>query len=359
MFNYAIERILILEYSLLILLTLITGAFTILFEIRFQRREKLYKSQKNLLATFISQQVSGKKEFFSLYYKNFAMMIRVLQEFDMIYSDIFWIGLKKWIIYDIFYYDLKDHLESVKWHKQILALRALSLSPDPEFEQYAFKFLKSKNTLLQLTLIDYAISIENQKLLRACIKNMAYHDVKNLEFFYRDSFSYSAPNVFQNIFEIYKTCNADAEKLNCLKVFSSKIGKYRFEDLEKDLQSQNFQVRWWAMNALINCESEKTTHYFINQVQDPNWQMRFLAIHYLGLLLHEDLSPILEKALTDEHFWIRLSAAWSLKSLGEDGKKILLRQQQEDAKKVSQYVLLAVKSPNEKDMIKLTSLNLT
>jgi len=357
MIDLTIKKIIFLEYEFLFLLLIAAVSFTFFFQLKYRRKAFKAKTLKVIFSQLISQRVFGERLLIPNEIRDFESVIKILQDFDQIFSDSFWTSFKRWIIYDVFYEDFLSHINSTKWDKQILAIRALSMSFDPAYENYAFKFLKSKTVLLQLAIANYAVHIKNSELIYACIKYMSKISPSTIELFFRDSFFSSSCQTFQLLLNIYKRAEEN-ERIICLKVLSEKTGFLTFELLKNDLMSNNLPLRWWAFHALKNIPTPGSVDFFEKNLNDPNWQIRFTSFFAIFNTKDEKRAAILEKGLSDSHFAIRLISGWGLKKLGEKGKSILINQQLPEAKKIGKYMLLTPSPTFDKLMERFVKSNL-
>ncbi len=340
MIDSTIKKIILLEYGLLFLLSISAAFFTFFFQLKYRRKAFKAKTLKVILSQLISQRVFGEGLLIPNKIRDFESVIKILQEFDQMFSDSFWTSFKRWIIYDVFYEDFVSHINSRKWDMQILAIRALNMSFDPVYENYAFKFLKSETILLQLAIVNYAVNIKNSELIYACIKYMSKISPSTIELFFRDSFFTSSNQTFQLLLNIYKRAEEN-ERIICLKILSERTGFLTFNLLKNDLSSSNFPLKWWAFNALKNIPTPESLDFLEKNLDDPNWQIRFTSFLAIFNTKVEKRASILEKGLLDSHFAVRLISGWGLKKLGEVGKSILINQKQQEAKMIGQYMLLS------------------
>jgi outer membrane protein OmpA-like peptidoglycan-associated protein len=119
------------------------------------------------------------------------------------------------------------------------------------------------------------------------------------------------------------------------------------ESLPKILEiagtTKSAEVRIGCIKAMVAFKNPLCLEYVVNQIESPDWVMRSQAAKALGYIGNDTHIPLLKTLLnSDEHYWVKLYSALSLKQFGKPGKRILksaLKRPDPETERIAQYVL--------------------
>lgn len=108
-------------------------------------------------------------------------------------------------------------------------------------------------------------------------------------------------------------------------------------------ETESAELRIGCIKAMVAFKNPMCLDYVAGQVTSPNWVMRSQAAKALGYMGNATHIPTLQVLLEgDEHFWVKLYSALSLKRLGDSGERILhsvLGHSDQETVQISQFVL--------------------
>ncbi len=112
--------------------------------------------------------------------------------------------------------------------------------------------------------------------------------------------------------------------------------------IKQDLVNSDDKIRLRAVKILASFPSEETEKLILPFLEDTNYLIRAEVIKSLSVLLGNNAINYLEKALSDEEWWVRLQAALALKRMGNVGENLLKSKRSEENQRVfdvCQYAL--------------------
>ncbi len=348
---FFLEKLIFFEFVILFFFISLILFVSFFYEISSKIKQRKKKVIQEILTHFLAEQIYVTDIVIPEYLRDFEIFISVIEEFDIKMTSLSWTLMKEWVIHDIFKEKLRKTLSSSFWAKNLLALRALNLSPRVSFLEKVKPFLEKTRPILRFSAVPILIQMGTKEAIYSVIKAMA-KESKTTQYPYRDNLLKAPVFIYKILQELYHSCQEREMRLCCLKVLSTKVGFLQYTSLEKDLHGEDLEVKWWAIRALANNPSMEIFSFLKKQVEDKDWRIRSLSWQILGRnKLHEDLG-FFTKGLEDEHYWVRICAGWAIKGQGEEGIKILQNQTQEKQTSfsVSQYVLQASYAEFEKNL---------
>ncbi len=301
-FSYALFYIYLIQ-GICITLVII---FSVYFEKMYKRKEKKQQQFKAIMLACVKQEFPLEK--LPSHLREFQVIIPVLEELDQKIASPFWEQMKESLIHGYLYFDIKKNLRRERWDQISWALRGLRLCPKVENESAYLEYLSHDNISVRLLAIDGALKLQTKPLIAALLSHLgSLHEY--FKFPYLDALLRGDENVWKKVVAIYR--EDPLLRDSAIEVLSRKGGLLTLEDIVAFLPSFSKQSRRWAIEALAQVPSEKTSTILLEELKAPEWERRLHATYLLGQLRAKP-HPNIEALLKDDVKKVRLAAGWAL-----------------------------------------------
>lgn len=231
----------------------------------------------------------------------------------------------------------KSHL----WAHRNYAARTFSLLPMLEDTDKILALLNDDVFLVRAIAAGAAVSLELPKAIEKIIHYMSQHEGYTYYFFRDLLINKSTVTVLEQIEEMAQQDKDPHIHLACLDILSGKSMIIKRPFLSKDLHSTDEKTRLAAVRIYAHNLQKESAVVLSLCIEDSYPEIRKEAALGLSHYLSEQTLKLLEKALSDGEWIVRLQAALSLKKLGKIGQQILDDQKSEEnniAYETAQYV---------------------
>lgn len=109
-----------------------------------------------------------------------------------------------------------------------------------------------------------------------------------------------------------------------------KITKYQWM-VEKELQSENMEMRIQALKGLYRLNYMKDISLLLPFFQSPSWEERLFSARVAGALMADQFEAHLERLMGDDEWWVRNAAAEALLSIFGEEKLVQVESNHPDA----------------------------
>lgn len=336
-----------IDYHLLTLF-LIGEAFILLFLMGMIVFHRIFRS-------FSDRVIAKKKDQFSQYYLslieskkpfsvqehpkvggNEKILLETIEEFKQRIGGELWYSIQKGVV-DSFLISLaRKRAKSFFWIKRNFSSRVFALKAYPEDEETILKLMDDKKFLVRSPASFASVYLESQRGVMKLVQTIK-NEYGYSQFIYLDALIQGSEKVFQYLIDIAK--DPLYHKI-ILKVLAARSWGRVIPFLESNFNSGDPEVRFLSLKVLMRNPLPNTSEHFFKGVLEQDVGIRALSLEGIGAYPTDQSSAILEKALNDSVWEVRLSAGKALKRLGQLGINILCRQKEGVALEVAKYVLV-------------------
>lgn len=333
--------------ALVVEIFMIIGCFIFLIFYYFlslyrKKQQKKHQSQLRVLfLDYLTNPTEDQLERIKNIKVNQRDLLKVLESFDLRFSDESWNQIKQAILTEQCLNQARQMTESASWIQRDIGLRFLKLAISPQDEPIVKRLLEDSHSLVRIKAAMSAVKLGTRPLIEHLLHRMIKESTLG-RYPYRDALIKSKKEVFIILEEILKTDKNEEIRLICLDVLSTRVAESLLPVVEEYLQSEHLENKIIAIRILANFPREKSIQYLIQFLSNKDWQARLEAAKGLRTLVALKSIPHLAKALNDPVWEVRLEAALALKKMGEEGLIILSRQDpdiNQQAFETAQYAL--------------------
>lgn len=263
-------------------------------------------------------------------------LLQVLEDFNRNIGGEEWEKIKNEAV-DTFLLQLaRKKATSYFWLSRNLAARIFLLQAHLEDEPLILNLMKDKQFLVRNPASFAAVHIESFKGVEHLFE-VLNNEYGFSQFVYRDALIQGSYKVFDHIIEIG---SQPKYHISALKVLAARSWGRNIPFLESDLQLYHYpEIRYWALKVLLRNPVLESLPYYEKGARDKLAHIRALSMEGISTFSSDQSPKMLEKALHDKVWEVRLEAAKGLKRLGEIGINILNNQKEGVSLEVAKYVL--------------------
>ncbi|PIS02236.1 MAG: hypothetical protein COT85_06805 [Chlamydiae bacterium CG10_big_fil_rev_8_21_14_0_10_42_34] len=319
---------------LFLIIVILIHRLILYFKVKFSRKRNAILSQffLNLLeknTPFDINNYPGKKSWKKL-------TLEIFEAFDRRLKGDEWVSLKNKACEVLLLDTARKWAKSIFWLKRNFAARVFAIYCLPIDEPLILKLMDDHKFLIRSPASLAAIHLESshgvEKILHAISDEYGF-----AQFFYRDALLSGSTKVLEIMTQL--ATNPILHK-TILDILGSKSWGKTILFLKNDLISSDPEIHYLALRALIRNLLPDSYPYFHAAATNENPKIRAVGIEGLSLFLGENPWEVLEKALQDPVWAVRVEAGKTLKSGGEKGLEILKRQENPIAKEAANYALV-------------------
>lgn len=344
---FTIEVVLIVEVVLILLIVLSICLLHLISTFREKKNKEGEKALRTLLLNGITENKLPIKEEVEPYLYSLSVVVQVIRELNGKIKGATWRKGKELILKEWMGDKIRRALFSRNWKKKSWSLQALALYPRSELEERVILLLKDKIPAVRFSAATCLIKINTQNGVNHLLKAMAEEE-SYARYPYRDLLVTGDVQIFTFIANQYRESEDVGIRICALEVLSQKVGFIHVDLVKKDLESENPELKWWALRALENCPSEESIAILEKHAaEDQDERLRTIAIQSLGIIMDRKALPLFEKLLRDPSQIIRMQAAIALKKLGSLGKNVLKNQKEENHHEAFSAARFALSLPDD------------
>ncbi|MCP5506380.1 MAG: HEAT repeat domain-containing protein [Chlamydiales bacterium] len=344
---FAIEMILGIEVVLIFSIVLAVCLLHIFSAHRLKKDQETDKALRALLLKAITEsQLPQKGEIYPHLY-SISIVVQVLRELNGKIKGANWRKIKELILKEWIGDQVYRALFSKGWKKKSWALQALALYPKKELEEKIITLLRDKVPAVRFSSATCIIHMKTQNGVNHLLQVMAKEETY-ARYPYRDLLVTGDSEIFTYVANQYRDSQDQNVRICALEVLSQKIGFIKVDLIKKDLDSDNPELKWWALRALENCPSEESMAILEKHAaKDQDERLRSIAIQSLGIIMDRKALSLFEKLLKDPSQVIRVQAAIALKKLGSVGLAVLKNQKEDQHKEAFDAARFALSLPDD------------
>ena len=216
------------------------------------------------------------------------------------------------------------------------AAQTFSLYAEEKDRQTILKLMGDKDFLVRRTASFAAVKQEViegvEKILHSILVERGYP-----HYIYRDALIRAPDSVFKKMLEYI---DHPQYKKVVLDILSTHSWGRDVSVIKNDLTSQDQEARLLALTTLTKNPLPGASEIFEQVSSDTNPHIRIIAMKGMVNYMKDSSWSILEKALNDPDWGVRVAAGSALKKLGDKGKEILNRQKEGLALEAAKYALI-------------------
>ena len=263
------------------------------------------------------------------------VLLLVIEDISSKFSGEHWENIKKILLDKYLFSCTRKWAQDKRWLKRHFVARCFALGAHKEDEDLIIKLLNDKVPLIRITAAISAIAIASVPLLLAFFDAMKKEPERG-RYAYRDAVLKGQSHIFSWIREQLKIEEDIAMRYIYLDILGAKYDSFVLRYIHKDLQHKEDKLRLKAVKILTNFPTKEALELFLPFLEDHYYLIRAEVIAVLPKIMGQEALPILTKTMQDKSWWVRLQAALGLKSLGNEGKSVLMK---EESQEVAKYVL--------------------
>lgn len=302
------------------------------FLLRFRTRMKHYRMQMltrkihAILASDSQYQQKMEQSTATLFKKNPAILLKVVQQLDRELDTEHWKSLRSYLIKYIILPNARRCACSPNWEKRYLACRAYQLGIHLQDVDIIRKLIDDSAAIISIHAALIAIHYSSEVLVNAVITSFAKgrHIQQSL---CAQLASNANPYLIQFVNARLLRELDPYVKVFCYEMLSNLAFQIKPIGLvHQDIYASNLELRLAAMMYLSIHDVPAATTLLLTFIEDPLWQVRARAVKLLGNIGDPAYAELLEVGLHDSEWWVRMNTAETLARLGVRGVRVLKRQ---------------------------------
>lgn len=327
-----IETIILVEFSLIIIITLATYLVKGWYVIKERKRNSTIEQ----INAYLSKLVTFKENFnwreFPGKYRNLEYLLASIHHLDSSVKDPAWPKIRQDLVQAVVLPLARDAANSNSWEMRFLAVQAMEHYSEPEDEKLLVKLVNDKIPLVSINAITPALKFGSEHSVNDVITQMAKERPITQSIYLKvlEGAPVNLKGVVENRLETSKDPYIRATCYRILTKFAT--SQVKQADVLSDMKSNNVELKIAAAKYFAHAEKENSISALTELLQSDLWQVRTVTLNILGSLKSTSVIETLSHYLKDSNWWVRLSAAQSLKGLGEPGKAVLKAQDAKEDK---------------------------
>lgn len=315
----------------LVFLLVLVIFFHKLFVIRSKKLNyKLAVRTQKLIEEYLvtGSQINPKD--FKILSSNLISLLKIVKHFDSSHqTDPCWLKIKKNLLHTLLLPKARVYSTNRSWYKRYFATQVFQL-----------KFQKKDSTIIQLLIQDsvplialnaakIAISSSSKSMIKTLIRSFSSNRLL------QNSLFLQAVRVTKPALSLI-ALHLNQEKDIYARVFCYQLlngypdVRPDVEQILNDINSTNIDLEIAALTCYAARRPENIHSLFAEKIRDTRWQIRAKIANLIGKIEDSTMSFLLENALKDANWWVRMNAAESLYKLGPEGIDILKSLRPED-----------------------------
>jgi len=231
----------------------------------------------------------------------------------------------------------KSHL----WKNRLFSARCFALHPQKK-DVFMIKCLMDDSIFLVQAKASYAaVELEDPFLVEHLIEK-ASKSFGYARCFFKELIYKGTTSLFQFVEEILMQTPSKDVQLICLEILGSRLFPLQSHYLQKGIISFDAKIQLATLRLYARNPQKDSLKVLLGQIYNSSKEARQEALLGLANYPSEETFSILQNALDDDEWLVRLQAARSLQKIGGDSLKFLKTQVKSENKKrvdVANYVL--------------------
>ncbi len=328
-------------YNIIILETLFIARLLfiiILFRVMHFCFRKRRQRQAKELSDFVAHQIETKGATTPDKTYDIAALLAVLENYDHRLIGEDWERVKRSIALPLLLPRARKRWKSIFWYRRALAARSFALYAEKEDEPKILQLIDDPNFLVRGYAAKAAVRMESPAGVRKILEHMV-NEFGYSYFFFRDTLAKGSKPVFQLVIDFAADPKIHAA---CLAVLATRCITLPIPFLQTDLVSRSLAMRFLALRVLIRNPTADCALLLRQCFQDVNEDLRAVAAEGLAVYPSEQNIALLQRALVDPSWKVRVAAGKALKTIGPAGETVLHAQDAQTsplAYETAQYAL--------------------
>jgi hypothetical protein len=269
------------------------------------------------------------------------VLLDTLEDYNYRFKGGIWEEVKKEAV-DRYLLDLaRKRYKSPLWKNRLFSARCFAIRPQKE-DIFMIKCLMDDSAfLVQAKAACAAAELEDPFLVEYLIEkaSKAYGYARC---FFKELIYKGTTSLFQFVEEVLMQTPGREVQLICLEILGSRLFPLQPHYLRKGITSFDEKIQLATLSLFARNPQKESLEVLLGQVHSPRKEARKEALFGLANYPSEKTISILQNALDDEEWIVRLEAAYSLEKMGGEYLKYLKTQAKSENKNradAANYVL--------------------
>lgn len=265
-----------------------------------------------------------------LFQRNLVYLLPIIKHFDAAHQDnLHWQKTKDAILRKILLPKARQYRAKRSWFKRFFTTQVFQQIYEEQDIDTIKQLIADPIPLIALNAAQIAISSAEEQLIKQLIKSFAVNrHLQNAVFIQAIESNPAALSIIAKHLKSEKDIYA---RLFCYQLLSSHADIHPdLEQIQNDMNSENMDLQIAALTCYATTHPPNLQVIFAEKIQDNRWEIRATIAKLIGRTGDSAMCSMLEKALKDPNWWVRINATESLSQLGAEGLQILQRQRPED-----------------------------
>ncbi len=306
---------------------------------RKKNREK--KELKELLVATFNEKEKMPEAIFSKKKIHPHALLEVLEDLNSKLNAAHWDQLKEDLLKKYLLPKALRYVKNHNWCKRNFSVRCFSLLPNETEEDLYILLIQDSIPIIQISAAYCIVKISTPKSLHAFFEVISKTAERSHYAFLDIILRNGSTKTFDWIKEQLATKINNNKKYLFIDILKNKFDRAILPFIKQDLKSSNNEIRLKAIKILLTIPEAQMDKLILPFLKDNYFLIRAEIIKNLPTLLKENADIHLKKALNDPEYWVQLSAALTLKKMGDNGISYLSEQVKNKTplSEISSYVL--------------------
>lgn len=312
-----------IEFSL-VLFILFSASFVSLIR-RVQRhfRNKVKAAIEQYLIHINDNALLFDAKNFPFYWKKLPILLSVVDVLDVRKHNDHWMSFRASFVKSILFPMAVDYATDCHWQNRLYAIRTFGLLRDKSNHHYIEVLVNDRIPLVAIYAGKVALINHSEVAIHSLINRIG-HERWGAQLIDLHSFDVYPPESKPYFTKKLLSATEPRIRAACYKILSRYQPSPLDWDVKPDVFSADLELKIAALKFVTHEDSAVAIPCLIDTLKiEKDKRVRLVAVHCLGLLKTTKAIPVLTDCLADENWWIKVSAAEALKTLGPKGVAVL------------------------------------
>lgn len=311
------------EFALVIVIILSASLVSAVRRIRIYRDNQILYAAKAKLVHMNDKRLLFNPDDFSFYWKNLRILLLVVDALDARAHNEHWISIRPLFIKSIMFPMAVNFATSCRWQDRVYAVRAFGLLRDSSNHRYIEALVNDRIPLVAIYAGKVALLNHSEEAIHSLIKRIG-HERWGAQLIDLHSFNVYPPESKPYFIKKLQSATQPRIRAACYKILARYKPARLTWDVSPDIFSDDKELKIAALKFVTHEDRAAAIPLLIKTLSMTNTnQVRLIALHCLSILRSNEAIPVLTECLSDDNWWIKVSAAEALKRLGPKGVAVL------------------------------------
>lgn len=321
-----VDRVIYAEFALVVLLVVLAFVLSGVRVLILWRKHKIKMSIEKYLIRMNNQGLLFDPDEFHFHWEKLDILLEVVKMMDARCSNEHWLSIRSVFIQDIVFPLAIDFSTSCDWKKRLLAVEAFGLLRDRENHVYIENLVNDSIPLVAIYAGRVALLNHSEEAIDSLIKRIG-HERWGAQLIDLHSFNVYPPEAKSYFLRRLNAATEPRIRAALYKILSRyQPGKITW-DILPDVFSTDDELKISSLKFLTLEDRAMAIPLLIDTLKAKNLnRVRLIVLHCLNVLKAPEAIPALVACLSDENWWIKVSAAEALQNIGPEGVLALKRE---------------------------------